>query len=63
MTQSCKNGWQTLQAYLEEASSLQLEDKLVMHLVSWLVLTEARPLIKQIHHLLPQPWWVCLIPH
>ena len=48
--------------YLEEASCLQLEHKLVMHLVSWLVLAEACPFIKQHHHLLAQPWGVCVIP-
>lgn len=48
--------------YLEEASCLQLEHKLVMHLVSWLVLAEACPFVKQHHHLLTQPWRVCVIP-
>ena len=42
--------------YLEEASGLKLEDKLVMHLVGWLVFTESGPFIKQDHHLLPKTW-------
>jgi len=48
-------------ADLKEAISLQLEDKLVVHLVGWLVLTEASPLIKQDNHPLPQTRGVCLI--
>ena len=51
------------EADLEEAISLQLEDKLVMHLVGWLVLAEAGPLIKQNNHPLPQTRGVCLILH
>jgi len=49
------------EADLEEAISLQLEDKLVMHLVGWLVLAEAGPFIKQDNHPVSQTWGVCLI--
>ena len=48
-------------ADLEEAISLKLEDKLVVHLVGWLVLAEAGPLIKQDNHPLPQTWRICLV--
>lgn len=50
-------------AHLEEAGCLELEDKLVMHLVGWLVLAETRPLVKQQHHLLAQPGGVGVVPH
>ncbi|KAA6425772.1 MAG: hypothetical protein FRX49_04147 [Trebouxia sp. A1-2] len=42
------------EADLEEAISLQLEDKLVVHLVGWLVFAEACPLIKQDNHPISQ---------
>ena len=60
-TAAVLESWQGKQ-HLEEACCLQLEHKLVMHLVGGLVLAEAGPLIKEDHHLLTQPWWVRLIP-
>ncbi len=48
-------------ADLEEAISLQLEDKLVMHLIGRLVFAEAGPLIKQDNHSVSQTRGVCLI--
>lgn len=48
--------------HLEEPSCLQLENKLVVHLVSWLILAKACPFVKQHHNLLAQPWRVRVIP-